>query len=183
MALIEREDASNPMYASGLKFWGVFAEGIYEQTNLTDRLNVGWGESAMEYVLGSTFVCKNIDATKEINLSISLDGGIPQGACILGQLLGIFLVNLQLSAFWIVHFILKELIRRSMAETHFDNAKLNIPANARYFEENALGKGKAFNNTRVKRSIKVPTISNKLAAMMIIYGGNMAKSQSRVLPT
>ncbi|KAA0045996.1 acetyl-CoA carboxylase 1-like [Cucumis melo var. makuwa] len=42
------------------------------------------------------------------------------------------------------------------------------------------GKGKAFNNTRVKRSIKVPTISNKLADMMIIHGGNMAKSQSKI---
>ncbi|XP_050945985.1 uncharacterized protein LOC127151297 isoform X2 [Cucumis melo] len=51
----------------------------------------------------------------------------------------------------------------------------------------AKGKGKAFNNTRVKhrvkRSIKVPTISNKLADMMIIHGGNMAKSQSKVLHT
>uniref|UniRef100_A0A9I9E7W8 Zn-cluster domain-containing protein n=1 Tax=Cucumis melo TaxID=3656 RepID=A0A9I9E7W8_CUCME len=50
-----------------------------------------------------------------------------------------------------------------------------------------VGKGKAFNNTRekhrVKQSIKVPTISNKLADMMIIHGGNMAKSQSRVLHT
>ncbi|KAA0042207.1 triacylglycerol lipase 1 isoform X2 [Cucumis melo var. makuwa] len=49
------------------------------------------------------------------------------------------------------------------------------------------GKGKAFNNTRVKHrvkwSIKVPTISNKLADMMIIHGGNMAKSQSKVLRT
>ncbi|KAL0551705.1 hypothetical protein IC582_010794 [Cucumis melo] len=43
--------------------------------------------------------------------------------------------------------------------------------------------GKAFNNTRVKRSIKVPTISNKLADMMIIHRGNMAKSQSRLLRT
>uniref|UniRef100_A0A9I9E3I9 Zn-cluster domain-containing protein n=1 Tax=Cucumis melo TaxID=3656 RepID=A0A9I9E3I9_CUCME len=47
------------------------------------------------------------------------------------------------------------------------------------------GKGKAFNNTRVKhrvkRSIKVPTISNKLADMIIIHEGNMAKSQSKVL--
>uniref|UniRef100_A0A9I9EI00 Uncharacterized protein n=1 Tax=Cucumis melo TaxID=3656 RepID=A0A9I9EI00_CUCME len=46
-----------------------------------------------------------------------------------------------------------------------------------------VGKGKAFNNTRVKRSIKVPTIGNKLADMLIINGGNMAKSQSRVLHT
>uniref|UniRef100_A0A9I9EFE0 Uncharacterized protein n=1 Tax=Cucumis melo TaxID=3656 RepID=A0A9I9EFE0_CUCME len=46
-----------------------------------------------------------------------------------------------------------------------------------------VGKGKAFNNTRVKRSIKVPTISNKLVDMMIIHGGNMAKSQSRLLHT
>uniref|UniRef100_A0A9I9E7F5 Zn-cluster domain-containing protein n=1 Tax=Cucumis melo TaxID=3656 RepID=A0A9I9E7F5_CUCME len=50
-----------------------------------------------------------------------------------------------------------------------------------------LGKGKAFNNTRVKhrvkRSIKVPAISNKLADMMVIHRGNMAKSQSRVLHT
>ncbi|KAA0033683.1 uncharacterized protein E6C27_scaffold239G001510 [Cucumis melo var. makuwa] len=33
----------------------------------------------------------------KINLSISLEGGIPQGAYILGQLLGIFLVNLRLT--------------------------------------------------------------------------------------
>ncbi|KAA0042275.1 transcriptional corepressor LEUNIG_HOMOLOG-like isoform X2 [Cucumis melo var. makuwa] len=50
-----------------------------------------------------------------------------------------------------------------------------------------IRKEKAFNNTRVKhrvkRSIKVPTISNRLADMMIIHGGNMAKSQSRVLHT
>ncbi|KAA0051708.1 acetyl-CoA carboxylase 1-like [Cucumis melo var. makuwa] len=49
---------------------------------------------------------------------------------------------------------------------------------------NVTGKGKAFNNTRVKHrvkwSIKVPTISNKLADMMIIHGGNMAKSQSKI---
>uniref|UniRef100_A0A9I9EFC4 Zn-cluster domain-containing protein n=1 Tax=Cucumis melo TaxID=3656 RepID=A0A9I9EFC4_CUCME len=48
-------------------------------------------------------------------------------------------------------------------------------------------KGKAFNNTRVKhrvkQSVKVPTISNKLADMMIIHGGNMTKTQSRVLHT
>uniref|UniRef100_A0A9I9E1W7 Uncharacterized protein n=1 Tax=Cucumis melo TaxID=3656 RepID=A0A9I9E1W7_CUCME len=47
-----------------------------------------------------------------------------------------------------------------------------------------VGKGKTFNNTRVKhivkRSIKVSMISNKLADMMIIHGGNMTKSQSRV---
>uniref|UniRef100_A0A9I9EC91 Uncharacterized protein n=1 Tax=Cucumis melo TaxID=3656 RepID=A0A9I9EC91_CUCME len=50
-----------------------------------------------------------------------------------------------------------------------------------------VGKGKTFNNTRVKhrvkRSIKVSTISNKLANMMIIHGGNIAKSQSKVLHT
>uniref|UniRef100_A0A9I9EKU1 Zn-cluster domain-containing protein n=1 Tax=Cucumis melo TaxID=3656 RepID=A0A9I9EKU1_CUCME len=44
-----------------------------------------------------------------------------------------------------------------------------------------VGKGKTFNNTRVKHrvkgSIKVPAISNKRADMMIIHGGNMAKSQ------
>ncbi|KAL0541106.1 hypothetical protein IC582_021140 [Cucumis melo] len=46
-----------------------------------------------------------------------------------------------------------------------------------------VGKGKAFNNTRVKHRVKYDySISNKLADMMIIHGGNMAKSQSRVLP-
>ncbi|KAA0065344.1 ABC transporter I family member 6 [Cucumis melo var. makuwa] len=71
-----------------------------------------------------------------------------------------------------------------MHEGHMDVSDF-IFASADVFWEGdtSAGKGKAFNNTRVKRSIKVPTISNKLADMMIIYRGNMTKSQSRLLHT
>uniref|UniRef100_A0A9I9EF50 Zn-cluster domain-containing protein n=1 Tax=Cucumis melo TaxID=3656 RepID=A0A9I9EF50_CUCME len=69
--------------------------------------------------------------------------------------------------------------RRLEVDALIRHLKSSTPSTSR--QQPLSGKGKAFNNTRVKRSIKVPAISNKLADMMIIHGGNMAKSQSMII--